>query len=47
MGGWAKWVKGSERYRLAVMEWINHGNKGNSTENIVNGIVIVFYDDRW
>ena len=24
---WEKWVKGSRRYRLPVMECITHGNK--------------------
>ena len=44
---WAKWVKSSGRYRLPVIERINHGNKRHRIENIVNGILIALYGDRW
>ena len=37
-GGMAKWVKGSETYRLPVMEWVSQGNKRHSIGNIVNAI---------
>ena len=44
---WAKWVKGSGRYRLPVMEQISHRNKRHSISNIVNDTAIVLYGDRW
>lgn len=46
-GRWAKWVKGSGRDRLPVMERINHGNKSHSIGSIVHDIVIALYSDRW
>jgi len=46
-GGWAKRMKGSEKYRLPVMERIIHGDKRHSIGNRVNGVVIVLYGDRW
>ena len=31
----------------SVMECISHGDERHSMGNIVNGIVIVLYGDRW
>ena len=45
--GWTKWVKGSGRYRLSVMEYISHRDERYSIGNTVNCIVIALYDDRW
>ena len=47
VGGWAKWVKGSGRYRLPVIEQRSHGNKSYSIGNTINGIVIMLYGDEW
>lgn len=44
--GWANWVKGSRKYRLPVMNWINHGNKRHNIGKIVYDI-IVLYGNRW
>ena len=38
MGEWAKWVKGSGRYRLPIMEWICHKDERYGIDNVVNGI---------
>ena len=34
-------MKRSKRYRLLVVEWINHGNKRHRIGNVVNDIVMV------
>ena len=39
--GWAEWVKGTGRY-----ESISRENKRHSTENVVNGIVMVLCGGR-
>ena len=46
VGGWAKWVKGSGRYRLPVMEWVSHENRRHSMENTVDDTVIALYGDK-
>jgi len=38
VGGWAKQVKGSGRYRLPVRESISHRNRRCSIGNIVNDV---------
>ena len=45
--GWAKWVKGTGRYRLPVTKGKSHGNKRYIIGIIVNDIVIALYGDRW
>jgi len=47
VGRWAKWVKEGGRYRPPVMERISHRDKRYSVRNIVSGIVIALYGDRW
>jgi len=42
-----KWVEGSGRYRLLVTEGVSHGDKRYSIGNIVSGIRITLYGDRW
>ena len=43
---WAKWMKGSGRYRLPFIEWKSHEDARYSIENAVNGIVIALYGNR-
>ena len=45
--GWEWWTMGIASYMLPVMEWMTHGNKSHSVGNIVNGIIVAFYGDRW
>ena len=46
MGGWAKWVPGSGRYRVPVMEGISHGDDRFNIRSIINGTVTVLYGNR-
>ena len=40
MRGWARGVKGSQRYGFPAIERISHGGKSDSIRNTVNAIVI-------
>lgn len=46
-GEWTKLLKGRGCYRLPITEQISHGNKGHRISNIVSGIIIVLYGDKW
>lgn len=39
-------IKGIERYKLPVIEWVSHGNEQCSIRNIVNNTVTTLYDDH-
>ena len=41
------WIKGNGRFRLSVIESINHEAKGYSRGDMVSGIVIWFYGARY
>ena len=45
--GWAEWVKLSARSRLPFMESVRSGDESYSIGNIVIGIVMALYSDRW
>lgn len=46
-GGWAKWVRGSGRYRLPVMEGVSHGHERHSIRNRADSTVPALCGDRW
>lgn len=46
-GKWTKWVKGSGRYKIPVMEWISQGDERYSIRDVVYDIIIGFHGDRW
>ena len=45
--GWATWVKGSGSYKLLVIEWISHEDERYSIGNIISGIIMPLYSNRW
>lgn len=47
MGGRAKSLKGSGRYRLLVTVGVSHEHERYNVGNGVNHTVIVLYGDRW
>lgn len=44
--GWARWVKGSRRSDLLVLEWLSHRDARHSLWKVVSGTVIVSYRDE-
>ena len=47
VGGWTKWVKGRGKFRVPVIELINHKAQRYSIGNLVSGIIIASYINRW
>lgn len=47
VGEWAKWMEGSGRYRLLIMECKSHGNKKHIIRSTVNDALIVLRGNRW
>lgn len=46
-GGWAKWMRGSGRYKPPLMEGISHGDERQGIGSTVKGTVIVLCGDTW
>lgn len=42
-----KTMKGSKRYKLPVVKYVDHKNIMYSTGKIANNVVITLYGDRW
>lgn len=45
--GMSKWVMGSGKCRLLVMERISHEGKNHGIRSRSNGIVVTLYGGRW